>query len=165
MLASGKKITDSRGERRKITMAMKLVQNSRGVAPRFAITVGLQEGYGPSAKIHSADEVISLVEAHLKECASTGRPYLTGSVTAGTVVYAWLEGEGSAGGGHEPAACYSGEVNPRYNAGMTPKAVEEFLNGLAECLGVALGRPMVYVAFKGEIWILQREESATPRLV
>ncbi len=140
----------------------KVVEGSRGEAPRFDITCGLQEGYGPNAKLHSADEVVSLVEAYLKECAASGRPYLTGSVTAGAVVYAWPEGEGKAGGGHEPQATYGGEKNPLYNASVTDEQVTGFLNGLASVLGAALGQTRVYVAYNGDMWILQREDAATP---
>lgn len=143
-------------------MSYKLVENSRGIAPKFSITVGLAEGYGPSAKIHTTDEVVGLVEKHLKDCAASGRPYLTGSVTGGDVVYAWPEGPGAAGGGHEPQATYSGNVNPLYNANMSAEQVDEFLNGLASNLGTALGQTRVYVEYIGELWILQKEDSATP---
>ena len=140
----------------------KMVENSRGRAPRFAITLGLAEGYGSSTKTHSADEVVGLVEAHLKECAASGRSFLTGSVTTGSVVYAWPEGHGKAGGGHEPQGTYSGEVNPLYNSAVTAEEIGEFLNGLASVLGSALGQTRVYVVFDGDLWILQSEDSATP---
>ncbi len=143
-------------------MAYKVVAGSRGIAPRFAITVGLQEGYGPNAKLHTSDEVIGLVLEYLKGCAATGKPYLTGSVTTGTVVYAWPEGGGKAGGGYEQQVTYSGEKNPLYNVAMTNEEVTNFLNGLASTLGSALGQTRVYVAYDGDMWILQREESVTP---
>ena len=140
----------------------KLVEGSRGAAPAFAITVGLQEGYGPSGKTHTAGEVTALVEARLKECAAAGSTYLTGSVTTGTVVYAWPEGPGKAGGGHEPQATFSGNRNPLYNSAMTAEQVETFLNWLAAVLGSALGQTRVYVAYAGDLWILQAEEKSTP---
>ena len=140
----------------------KIVPNSRGNAPRFAITCGLQEGYGPTAELHAVDEVVNLVEAYLKECAASGRPFLTGSVTTGHVVYAWSEGEGKSGGGHEPQATFSGDKNPLYNSSVTDEQVAEFLNGLASCLGAALGQTRVYVAYNGDLWILQKEDTATP---
>ncbi len=140
----------------------KQVSGSRGKAPRFAVTVGLQEGYGPTAKTHTLAEVVELVLNHLKGCASNGRPFLTGGVTTGTVVYAWPEAPGQAGGGHEPQATYSGNVNPLYNSSMSREAIEEFLDGLASELGVALGQTRVYVEFDGVLWILQQEDSQTP---
>ncbi len=139
----------------------KVVAGSRGNAPHFAITCGLQEGYGSDAKTHAVDEVVHIVEAYLKACACDGGTFLTGSVTTGTVVYAWPEGE-SAGGDHEPQATYSGEKNPLYNSTMSDEDVNEFLNGLASVLGLALGQTRVYVAYKGDMWILQREDSTTP---
>jgi len=124
--------------------------------------VGLQEGYGSSAKTHSVNEVVEFVLDHLKRAATEGLPYLTGTVTEGQVVYAWPEGEGKAGGGHEATATYSGEVNPLYNAGMSREAIEGFLNGLAYSLGSAFGQTRVYVAFAGDMWILQEEDAITP---
>lgn len=134
----------------------------KNFAPHFAITCGLQEGYGPDAKLHTTDEVVNLVEAHLKECAASNKIYLTGSITTGTIVYAWPEGEGKSGGGHEPQVTYSGEKNPLYNSSVTDEQVAEFLNGLASVLGAALGQIRVYVAYNGDMWILQREGAATP---
>jgi hypothetical protein len=133
-----------------------------GNAPRFCITCGLAEGYGPSAKTHAVSEVVEHVLDHLMGLAASGRPYLTGTVTASEVVYAWPEGPGKAGGGHEPVARYKGEVNPLYNSSMSREAIEEFLNNLASSLGSAFGQTRVYVAFAGDMWILQREESTTP---
>ena len=140
----------------------KLVEGSRGERRTFSIIVGLAEGYGPEAKIHTADEAVSLVENHLKAKAAQGLSYLTGSVTTGTVVYAWPEGPGKSGGGHEPQATYSGEVSPLYNAELTDEEVEEILNDLASELGSAFGQTRIYVAYRDEIWILQAEETVTP---
>lgn len=140
----------------------KMVPNSCGKASRFAITTGLREGYGPDAKLHISDEVIDLVEAYLRKCAAAGRSYLTGSVTTGTVVYAWPEGDGWAGSDHEPQVTYSGNINPLYNSGISHEDITEFLNGLASSLGEALGQIRVYVEFDGVLWILQREDSETP---
>lgn len=138
------------------------VPGSRGPAPRFEITVGLAEGYGPSAKLHTTEEVVEFVLAHLKARAATGQAYLTGGVTTGTVVYAWPEGPGAAGGGHEPQAVYSGNVNPLYNADLTTEQVVEVLNDLAGELGAALGQSRVYVSYAGDLWILQAEDTETP---
>jgi len=141
---------------------MKIVENSRGKAPAFTVTFGLQEGYGDSSKIHTVDEVVTLIESFLKKCAAAGRSFLTGSVTAGTVVYAWPEGEGKAGGGHEPQASFIGNQNPLYNSNMSQAEIEDFLNDLAAEVGVALGQTRVYISFAGDLWILQQEEAATP---
>lgn len=141
---------------------MFIVENSRGKAPVFSVTFGLQEGYGDNAKTHTVEEVISLVENFLKARAATGRPFLTGLITTGTVVYAWPEGQGKAGSGHESQASFTGNQNPLYNANMSQVEVESFLNDLASEVGTALGQTRVYVSFDGELWILQQEESLTP---
>ncbi len=141
---------------------MFIVNNSRGKAPVFAVTFGLQEGYGDSSKTHTAEEVVELIEAFLKKCAAAGRSFLTGSVTTGAVVYAWPEGQGKAGSGHESQASFTGNQNPIYNANMSQVEVESFLNDLASEVGTALGQTRVYVSFNNELWILQQEESLTP---
>ncbi len=145
-------------------MGYSLVKGSRGKAPRFAIYVGLRAGYGPNAKTHTRDEVVELVLNHLKRKAASGEEYLTGIVDDGDAeaVYAWPEGPGKAGGGHEPQVTYSGNVNPLYNASMSREAIEAFLNDLAAELGEALEQTRVYVEFAGEQWILQKEGSETP---
>jgi hypothetical protein len=138
------------------------VAGSRGLAPRFSVTVGLQEGYGPDGILHTEAEVAELVWAHLKAAAAAGKPFLTGAVSGGTLVYAWPEGPGAAGGGSEPQAVYSGNINPLYNADMSDEDIRAFLSGLAAELGTALGQTRVYVEFDREIWILQAEEKETP---
>lgn len=140
----------------------KMVPSSRGLAPRFEVTSGLAEGYGPSAKLHRLEEAVEVIAAHLKECAAAGRPFLSGRLVAGEVVYAWRSEGGQAGSGHEPAAVYSGEVNPLYNASMSDQAIEAFLEGLAAAIGSALGQTRIYISLAGEMWILQREEAETP---
>jgi len=140
----------------------KTVEGSCGERRSFAITVGLAEGYGPTVKTHTIDEVVELVLGHLKIRAADGRLYLTGTVSAGEVVYAWPEEPGKAGGGHEPNVIYSGEVSPLYNKDLGDNEVAEILNDLASELGSALGQTRVYVAFGHETWILQNEETETP---
>ncbi len=140
----------------------KIVDGSKGERRSFAITVGLQECYGDDATVHTVEEVVPFIENHLKAAAAAGRQFLTGSVTAGTVVYAWPEGPGNAGGGNEPQAAFVGEVSPLYNADLSDEEVEVILNDLASELGSALGQTRVYVAYRDELWILQKEDTETP---
>lgn len=142
----------------------RIVEGSRGNAPRFSIICGLREGYGPAGKLHTADEVVTLVEDYLRGCAAAGRPFLTGIITTGTVVYAWPggPGPGTARSDHEPQATYSGGKNPLYNSAMTAEQVADFLNDLGSRLGAAFGQTRIYVAYAGDMWILQREDVATP---
>lgn len=140
------------------------VAGSRGPRQQFTVTCGLQEGYGPSGRLHALTEATEVVFGELKAAAAEGRPYLTGTILAGEVVYAWPEGPGQAGGGHEPVVVYSGEVNPLYNADLLDDrdAVVEILNALAAALGAALGQTRIYLAYDGELWVLEREAASTP---
>lgn len=140
----------------------KVIDGSCGTRREFKITIGLSEGYGSSAKTHSADEVISLIENYLKKKAANQEPFLTGSIATGTVVYAWPEGKGQAGGGHEPNIIYSGEVSPLYNKDLSDESVGKILNDIAGHIGGQLGQTRVYVAFRNETWVLQKEDTVTP---
>ena len=140
----------------------RLVTGSRGERREFKITWGLAEGYGPTAKTHTLDEVVSLVETYLKNKAASGDSYLTGTVTTGVVVYAWPEGKGQAGGGHEPNVVYSGEVSPLYNSELSDEFVGKILDEMAGQIGGQLGQTRIYVAFGHEIWIIQKEDTSTP---
>ncbi|OGM12028.1 hypothetical protein A2V80_01795 [Candidatus Woesebacteria bacterium RBG_16_39_8b] len=138
------------------------VLNSRGERREFKITWGLAEGYGATAKTHTPDEVVALIEDYLKNKAAGGESYLTGTVTTGVVVYAWPQEKGEAGSGHEPNAVYSGEVSPLYNSGLSDEFVGKILDEMAGQIGGQLGQTRVYVAFGHETWVLQKEDTATP---
>jgi hypothetical protein len=45
---------------------------------------------------------------------------------------------------------------------MSEEDAEKFLNGLASELGSVLGQTRIYVAYNGNMWILQAEKSSTP---
>lgn len=139
-----------------------MVKGSKGFAPVFSVTFGLKEGYGEFAKTHAVSEVVELIEAHLKKCAANSKPYLTGIVSTGELVYAWPEGEGKAGSAHESSVIYSGNKSPLYNSNFSDEDIETFLNALASEVGEALGQTRVYVAYNGVLWILEDEEKTTP---
>lgn len=142
-----------------------VIPDSVGVRRSFTVTCGLRVGYDASAVTHTTEEAIRAVLENLKSRAAAGLPYLTGTVTTGEVVYAWPEGPGKAGGGHEPVVLYQGEVNPLYNKDLLGdcKAVEDILNELGSTLGVALGQTRIYLAYDGQMWILEKEkEAVTP---
>ena len=142
----------------------KILPGSMGVRKSFTVTCGLRVGYDASAVTHTLEEATGVVLKNLKSRAAAGLPYLTGTVTTGEVVYAWPEGPGKAGGGHEPVALYQGEVNPLYNKDLLDdrKAVEKILNELGAAFGAALGQTRVYVAYDGDMWILEKEKAVTP---
>lgn len=142
----------------------KIVTGSQGPKKSFAVTCGLRVGYDATAVTHTTEDAVGAVLENLKSRAAAGLPYLTGTVTTGEVVYAWPEGPGKAGGGHEPTIQYNGEVNPLYNKDLLdrPEAVGEILNELGAALGAALGQTRVYMAYDGQMWILEKEKEVTP---
>ncbi len=139
----------------------KLVPGSKGARRSFAVTCGLQEGY-EDGTLHTFQEAVEVALEWMRGRAAAGEQYLTGTFVQGEVVFAWPEGPGKAGGGHEATVIYQGEVSPIYNAGMTDEEAVEILNDLAAHLGTALGQTRVYVALCDQIWILQAEETETP---
>lgn len=129
----------------------------------FTITLGLSEGYGETIKLHTREEVVEAALAYMKEKASAGQPYLTGTVSAvGTVVYAWPEGPGKSGGGTEANVTFSGEISVLYNADTSDEEAEAILNEIAGHLGSVLGQTRVYVAYRDKTWVLQAEKTETP---
>lgn len=135
---------------------------SRGLRRSFTVTCGLAEGYGETAKTHDPIEVEETLMNWMKTRAAMGQSFLTGTVILGQVVYAWPDGPGKSGGGHESTAIFSGEISPLYNSTMTDDEVVDLLNDLAEVLGQAFGQTRIYVAYRDEAWIIQKEETATP---
>jgi hypothetical protein len=143
-------------------MSYRVIEESVGKAPSFAITVGLREGYESSSKTHTIGRVIFLMESFLKSCAAERRPFLTGVVTTGEVVYAWPLETGGALSSHEPVAIFSGEKNPLYNSAMSDHQAVEWLLNLASHLGEELGQTRVYVVYDGHMRILQKDGAKHP---
>ncbi len=128
----------------------------------FELTVGLREGYDDQGKTHDLAEAQDLAVEWLKARAAAGKPFLPGTFFQGEVCYAWPEGPGKAGGGHEPVALYRGEVNPIYNAETTDEGAKGILTDLASFLGERLGQARVYLVYCDEVIIFQKEKVTTP---
>lgn len=133
------------------------VSGSLGTRRSFCITLGLRKGYEANAVTYDADTVVQVAMDWMHRRAEAKQPFVTGTVTNGTVVYAWPEGSGN-----EPVAQFSGEVNPLYNGTLTNDEAKVLLNELAAELGTALEQTRVYVAYCDETWIIQAEASFTP---
>lgn len=130
----------------------------------FSLTLGLREGYDDvSSKRHTVEEVIHHLQAWMVRRISARKPFLTGAVSKGEVVYAWPEGDGSIGKSHEPVVNFSGEVSALYDAHLSDKQVEKMLDSLAAHLGKHLGQTRVYVAYRDKTWILQAEGKKSSR--
>jgi hypothetical protein len=145
-------------------MNYKIIPGSVGVRKSFQVTCGLRVGYDAAAVTHTGEEAVESVLEQLKFRAAAGLPYLTGTITTGEVVYAWSDGPGKAGGGHEPVIRYEGEVNPLYNKNLLENhdEVVAILNELGIALGAALGQTRIYLAYDGQTWILEAEKAVTP---
>lgn len=133
-----------------------------GLRRSFAVTSGLQQGYGETGTIHTMDEAEKAIRGWMMAKATTGLDFLTGTLSAGQVVYAWLLMSGTADSGSEPVAIFSGEVSVLYNANLSDESVEELLDELAGEMAAALGQTRVYVTCRDEAWVLQAEETVTP---
>lgn len=133
------------------------VSGSHSTRRSFCITVGLRKGYEANAVTFDADTVVQAAMAWMSRRAEAKQPFLTGTVTNGTVVYAWL-----GGSGNEPVAQFSGEVSPLYNGTLTNDEAKVLLNELAAELGSALQQTRVYIAYCDETWMIQAEASFTP---
>jgi cell wall assembly regulator SMI1 len=67
-----------------------VVSAATDVRRSFAITLGLQEGYGPTGTTHTAADVVAAAAEWMKTKAAAGLNFLTGTVSGeGTVVYAY----------------------------------------------------------------------------
>jgi hypothetical protein len=108
------------------------------------------------------EEAILALKEWMVRRAASGVDFLTGTVSAGQVVYAWPEGPGKAGSGDEPCAVFAGEVSVLYGTHLTEQAVEEILDDLASEVGRALGQTRVYVSYRDMAWVLQTEQTETP---
>lgn len=138
------------------------VETKTSVRRSFAITLGLSEGYGWNTKRHSRHEVIGASLEYMKRLVADGKPYLSGTVSAeGTVVYAYSNAPGNAGGGYEDTVVFFGEVSVLYNPDLSDDDVKAILNDMAAHLGTILGQTRVYVAYRDEIWVLQKQKTET----
>lgn len=142
----------------------KIVDGSEGRKISFAITCGLSEGYGDSAKTHSVEDLKSFYKEWVEAKAASKQPFITGSIFNGTVVYGWAGDDGSFGSGEEPSAEFRGEFSHLYGKNFVEneELSKEVLNDLASFLGNKLGQTRVYVALGDKNWVLQAEETATP---
>lgn len=135
----------------------KPVPAKTGERRSFRITCGLREGYAEQATTHTTEEFKDHLKMWMVGRGGISRPYLTGTVIAGDVVYAWPDG-GTWKSDEEPTAIFQGEVSVLYNADLTDNQVVELLNDLGAHLGNALNQYRVYVAYRDETWVLQQEK-------
>ena len=128
----------------------------------FAITVGLQEGYGPTGRLHDHYGACDIIKKWIKERAAAGLTFIGGTLTDGDVIYGWLNDQEVAIANDEPVVVFSGEVSVIYNFDVSDGEIIGLLNDLAGRLGSELGQTRVYVTYRDKAWVLQAEGEKTP---
>jgi hypothetical protein len=135
---------------------------AEGAARTFEITGGLQEGYGPTGRIHLIEEVQQAYAAWAAtRSLSTGT--LAGLITPAQVVYSWPDATGQfTNEGKEEGFTLAGWTNVEFDGAIPDEAVWERLVDLASARGSALGQARMHVRLKDRAAILQAERTVTP---
>jgi hypothetical protein len=109
------------------------------------------------------EQVKIAAEGWLSERAEARKPFVTGVLTEGSVLYAY---SGESETCFEPVVQFSGILPrgfPTAPKGFeNPKSAHGVLNDLAGALGEAARQVRVYVEFDGEVWVLQKEGAEYP---
>lgn len=132
---------------------------ARGAARHFTINGGLQEGYGPSGKLHTMEEVI---EAHHDWQSERRQPFGV-LISQSDPSYGWPTDDGGFHSAVEPGFKVEGGINVFYDANLTDEEALERILSLAEFIATRLGQTRVYVSYKGEDIIIQAPDKKTPR--
>ena len=133
-------MTDTSGSREK----------ARSERREFRITAGLRGGYGEEGVIFDVAQATRAVERWLGDRQAQGLPVVTGMITRGNIIYG-RDGRAM----REPVAIFSGEIQPSL---PTPSdaAIEDALDDLAAVLAEALQQEEISVAYKDQIWLVER---------
>lgn len=129
----------------------------------FEITCALREGYKGNTRVASPKIAVKVIHDWMRARAEAGRPYLTGSVVEGLLLYTW-KGATNGDDAPEPAIYFRGEVSVAYNADLTDGGVILLLNELADLLGEALHQTRVYIVYREKVWIRQAAGKFSPRV-
>ncbi len=133
---------------------MKIVSGSVAPVVSYSITVGLQE-QNEGGAVHSLNEVIDVIEAHLGACAKAGVLFFTGTVTQAAYVRAWgrvgmIKGPGAC---VEQVAVFAGDLDPLHvGLEVDLQEVKNYLSQMAALLAQNFGQLRVRVKFKDELW-------------
>lgn len=131
-------------------MGMKIL--AAGVRRSFAVTIGTKPGYNALALPYTVEMVRDVVLDWLSDRMQRGLPILSGVLSQGHVLYAWPLGRGT-----EPVCVYAGEVSVVHCRDVGDTEVIGMLNELGGRLAEELGQTRVYVSYRDEAWVLERE--------
>jgi len=138
----------------------KIIPESNGRKLSFSITVGLQEGYGPTGTIHEPDELLEVIEGWMQYRLANHQHFVTGILSdPKTVVYAYMY-ENTPVSATEPVITFSGEISNLYNQELITNihVARETVNDLASLLGKTTNQSRVYVSLGDGTWILEKTD-------
>ncbi len=123
-----------------------------GIRRSFAVTFGTVPGYAQFGVPRPADEVQAAVHRWMRGRLEKKTFILTGVLSAGQVLYAW-----PGGAGVEPVWTFAGEVSVVYCPNVGDSDVVAALNELAGLLAEEFKQTRVYVSYRDEAWVLERD--------
>jgi hypothetical protein len=128
-------------------------EKARSERREFRVTVGLRGGYSEEGVIFDVAQATRVVERWLVDRQARNLPVVTGMMTRGEIIYAR-----DAKAMREPVAIFSGEIQPALPT-PTDDEIEAALDELAAALAEALQQEEISVAYKDQIWLVQRKAS------
>lgn len=130
----------------------------RGGARPFSVTFGLSAGYGQDARTYSEEEASAAIHHWMATRIRAGKPYITGTVAGGTVLYGWGKAGEEPHLGKEAQVRFHGVLHPHFQAEMSNEDALSQLIELATEVGAKLDQTRVWVEFGGEILVLLLKE-------
>lgn len=124
---------------------------------QFSLTIGLREGYGEIALIHSTEDVLHFIQQWMEGRIALNLPVLTGMVQASTLVYPVRNGEEGNRVISEPTCQYVGTLSAVYDKNRTDDEIMLTLSDLARSVGEKLHQKRVYCSFADKQWVVELE--------
>lgn len=130
----------------------------RGSSRPFAVTFGLSAGYGANARTFSEAEASEVIHAWMAARIKAGKPYITGTISPGTVLYGWGNAGEEPNLGKEAQVRFMGVLHPHFQAEVSDEDALDQLVELAQVVGNKLEQTRVWVEFVGEVLVLLLKE-------
>jgi hypothetical protein len=132
-----------------------------GLRRSFKITFGLIPGYGDDPK-YSVEHARYVIQDWMKGRIERNLNFLTGVLTRGEILYAYVKKDGFIARIAEPGGVFAGEVNVLYDSRASDEDIEERLDDLATYLGRQMEQTRVYVTYRDKMWVLMAEGKSSP---
>ncbi len=121
---------------------------------------GLVSGFGASGKTHTMEEMLACTCEWMLTRSRAGKPFLTGTCSIQTLVYAYPSG-GEWAGGVEDAVVFSG-APALYNNSQSAD-VRDMLIDLAQAVAERLGQSRFIIFVNGEAQVFARDGAEIPQ--